>query len=52
MNINCTNKCKHQKDGKCTLNCLPNDYHLYRINKKSDCPYVGFEIEKMLKSNE
>lgn len=49
MNINCINKCKYQKEGKCTLDCLPNDYHLYRINKKSDCPYIGFEIEEIFK---
>lgn len=49
MNINCTNKCKHQKEGKCTLTTLPNDYHLYVINKKSDCPYILDEIKQIIK---
>lgn len=49
MNINCTNKCKHQRDGKCTLSKIENDYHLYNVIKKSDCPYISEEINKITK---
>lgn len=52
MNINCTNRCRHQKEGKCTLNCLPDDYHLYKINKKSDCPYINIEISELTDRSE
>ena len=44
MNINCTDKCFYQKDGKCTLNTLNNDMHSnsnYRLRPsvQSDCLY-------------
>lgn len=51
MNINCVNKCKYQKEGKCTYDIIGDDYHLYRIGKRSECPYVAYEIENILKES-
>jgi len=46
MNINCTDNCFHQKDGKCTLNALDDmqansNYRLrpYAPNVQSNCLY-------------
>lgn len=49
MNINCIHKCKYQAEGKCTLTKLPQDYRLYNLGKKSDCPYIVEEINRIIK---
>lgn len=49
MNINCINKCKYQKDGKCTFDLINGDYHLYKVGKKSECPYISVEIDNIIK---
>ncbi len=38
MDINCTNKCLYQMEGKCNLNELPSYDHT-KTSKESDCPY-------------
>ena len=39
MNINCTCKCAHQSDGKCTLNSLVNLTHTGVTLNDFGCPY-------------
>lgn len=40
MDINCTDPCIYQTDGKCTLNELPNlTGQSFFIDSDHDCPY-------------
>jgi len=39
MDINCTNSCAHQQDGKCSLNKLPSMTSSTNYNYD----YIGFE---------
>lgn len=39
MDINCSEKCIHEKDGKCTLNCITTITNL--SSPKSGCMYFS-----------
>ncbi len=39
MDINCTNKCLYQADGKCNLNQLPSANEISYDLNNNDCPY-------------
>ena len=41
MDINCTHKCHHQYDGKCTLNQLPGYSQTVYTANDVDCPYYS-----------
>ncbi len=38
-NINCSSDCKHQKDGKCTLNYTPQNITIDIEAGNSDCVF-------------
>ncbi|MCL2592364.1 MAG: hydroxymyristoyl-ACP dehydratase [Defluviitaleaceae bacterium] len=37
MDINCTNNCIHQKNGKCSLNTMPTLIQLVSFSNESNC---------------
>lgn len=47
MNINCTSKCYHQKNGKCCLDEIPSKNSSTVISeKKENCPYFQYIQKK------
>ncbi|WP_058486567.1 hypothetical protein [Defluviitalea phaphyphila] len=49
ININCSYKCSHQLDGKCTLKTASNVSKYTDENYSIDCPY--FENKNIHKKN-
>ncbi|MDR1642033.1 MAG: hydroxymyristoyl-ACP dehydratase [Clostridiales bacterium] len=41
MDINCTNECVYQTDGKCTLDRLPSMSNQLNYSTDTDCPYCA-----------
>ena len=39
MDINCTESCIYQKEGKCALNAVPKTYLQNSLKSDTDCPY-------------
>ncbi len=46
MDINCTEKCVYQTEGKCGLNKVPDTYlQSSKESETTDCPYIATSVK-------
>ena len=44
MDINCTNNCVYQSEGKCTMEQLPAMTSQIQYSSNTDCPYCSMPL--------
>jgi hypothetical protein len=44
MDINCTNNCVYQSEGKCTMEQLPSVTSQIQYSANTDCPYCSVSL--------